>query len=124
MSENQAPEPFPGHDPGAFAPVPCQTVATWAVGHFAENLAVAADGAVFVSLHSHSRIDRYDPATREVRAWATRPAGVVIDVDGGLHLTCDARHCRGHLPYRCRCESATNTQGPPTQTARRQTLPQ
>ena len=88
--QHQAPEPFPGHDPGMFAPVPCRIVADWPVGHFAENLAVTAAGAVLVSLHSHSRIDRYDPATGEVRTWATLPApvaGLVLDAAGTLWAT-------------------------------------
>jgi len=61
--QNQAPEPFPGHDPGAFEPVPCRTAASWPVGHFAENLAVAADGTVSASLLSHCRIGRYASRT-------------------------------------------------------------
>jgi hypothetical protein len=88
--QNQAPEPFPNHDPGVFAPVPCQTVATWPVGHFAENLAVGADGRVLVSLHSHSRIDRYDPATGEVREWTSLPAsvaGLALDPAGTVWAT-------------------------------------
>ncbi len=90
MSETRAPEPFPGHDPGAFEPVPCRVVASWPVGHFAENLAVAADGTVLVSLHSHNRIDRYDPATGAVREWATLPApvaGLALDAAGTLWAT-------------------------------------
>jgi len=90
MSETQAPESFPGHDPGVFTPVACKVVAAWPVGHFAENLAVAADGSVLVSLHSHSRIDRYDPATGEVREWATLPApvaGLALDPGGTLWAT-------------------------------------
>jgi hypothetical protein len=65
-------------------------VASWPVGHFAENLAVAPDGVVFVSLHSHSRIDRYDPATGEVRPWASLPApvaGLALDAAGSLWAT-------------------------------------
>jgi hypothetical protein len=81
---------FPGHDPGVFAPVPSRVAASWPEGHFAENLAVAADGAVFVSLHSHQRIDRYDPSTGEVRPWASLPAGVAglaFDREGILWAT-------------------------------------
>jgi sugar lactone lactonase YvrE len=78
---------FPGHDPGIFAPVPCRVVASWPAGHVAENLAVTAAGAVFVSLHTHQRIDRYDPATGEVSIWANLPApvaGLAIDGAGAL----------------------------------------
>ncbi len=89
-AENQAPESFPGHDPGAFTPVPHRIVASWPVGHFAENLAVTPDGAVLVSLHSHRRIDRYDPATGEILEWATLPApvaGLALDWAGTLWAT-------------------------------------
>jgi hypothetical protein len=48
---------WPGHDGGAWAPVPGRVAARWPAGYFAENLAVAGDGTVFVSLHSHHRID-------------------------------------------------------------------
>jgi sugar lactone lactonase YvrE len=81
---------FPGHDGGIFAPVPCRTVASWPAGHFAENLAVTSAGAVFVSLHSHQRIDRYDPATGEVTIWANLPtpvAGLAIDASDTLWVT-------------------------------------
>jgi sugar lactone lactonase YvrE len=85
-----APEPFPGHDPGAFTPAPCRIVASWPVGHFAENLVVTSDGAVLISLHSHSRIDRYDPATGAVKPWVTLPApvaGLALDRAGTLWAT-------------------------------------
>jgi sugar lactone lactonase YvrE len=88
--QTHAPEPFPGHDPGVFTPVPCQIVASWPVGHFAENLAVTADGAVLVSLHSHQRIDRYYPATGEVGTWTTLPApvaGLAMDAAGTVWAT-------------------------------------
>ena len=84
------PFPFPGHDGGCFAPVPCRTVASWPAGHFAENLAVAPDGAVLVSLHSHNRVERYDPATGEVATWASFPApvaGLAFDRAGTLWAT-------------------------------------
>jgi sugar lactone lactonase YvrE len=65
-------------------------VASWPVGYFAENLALEPDGAVFVSLHSHSRIDRYDPATGRVQPWATLAApvaGLALDRLGTLWVT-------------------------------------
>ena len=76
MPSDTAPPPFPGHDGGAFAPVPAEVVASWAPGHFAENLAVDGAGAVFVSLHSHDRIERYDPGTRAVATFAEFPTAV------------------------------------------------
>ena len=64
---------WPGHVGGEWAPVPSQTVARWPAGHFAENVAVADDGTVFVSLHSHHRIDRYRPGTGELDVICRQP---------------------------------------------------
>ncbi len=88
--DNTAPFAFPGHDGGIFAPRPCRIVASWPAGHFAENLAATSAGAVFVSLHSHQRIDRYDPATGAVTIWANLPtpvAGLAIDNTDTLWVT-------------------------------------
>jgi sugar lactone lactonase YvrE len=88
--DSNPPDPFPGHDPGAWAPVPCSVVATWPVGHFAENLAVDPAGAVFVSLHSHQAIIRYDPASVSVTPFASLPApvaGLAFDAAGMLWAT-------------------------------------
>lgn len=85
-----SPDPFPNHDGGQWSPVATRIVATWPAGHFAENLAVAADGAVFVSLHSHNRIDRYDPATGTLAPFAHLPApvaGLAFDREGRLWAT-------------------------------------
>ena len=38
-------------------------VARWKAPAFLENLAIDADGAVFVTVYSHNRVDRYNPAT-------------------------------------------------------------
>jgi sugar lactone lactonase YvrE len=65
-------------------------VASWPQGHFAENLAVDSTGAVYVSLHSHNRIDRFDPKTRQVEEFArlTAPAaGLAFDAAGSLWVT-------------------------------------
>src|SRR6185437_15509090 len=67
-------EAFPGHDGGEWAPVTCSVVTSWPAGHFAENLAVGAHGGVFVTLHSHNRIDRYDPATGASEPFCELPA--------------------------------------------------
>jgi len=83
-------ELFPGHDGGNWAPVPSKIVATWPAGSFAENLVVLADGAILVSLHSHNRIDRYDPASGAVTAFAELPApaaGLSFDAAGRLWVT-------------------------------------
>jgi sugar lactone lactonase YvrE len=89
-STTNSPDPFPGHDGGDWAPVAGEVVASWARGHFAENLAVDATGAVYVSLHSHNRIDRFDPKTRHVEEFArlTAPAaGLAFDSAGSLWVT-------------------------------------
>jgi sugar lactone lactonase YvrE len=69
-------ETFPGHDGGVFVPVGHEVVARWPAGAFAENLAVAADGAVHISLHSHNRIERYEPASRRLTTFMETPAPV------------------------------------------------
>src|SRR3569832_640707 len=67
-----APDAFPGHDPGLWAPVASEVVASWPQGHFAENLAVDHTGAVYVSLHSHNRIDRFDLSQIHITAHTRR----------------------------------------------------
>lgn len=84
------PDPFPGHDGGPWNPVPCEVVASWPAGHFAENLAVDAAGQVFISLHSHNRVDRYDPRTGGLETFAQLPApvaGLSFDAAGALWAT-------------------------------------
>lgn len=84
------PDPYPGHEGGAWAPVPCDVVASWPRGHFAENVAVDPDGTVYVTLYSHQRIDRFDPRTRQVDAFARLPfgpAGLAFDAAGTLWVT-------------------------------------
>lgn len=89
MSET-APEAFPGHDGGVWSPVAAAIVAKWPAGHFAENLAVDAAGAVFVSLHSHNTIMRYDPHGGPLAVFAALPApvaGLAFDAAGALWAT-------------------------------------
>ena len=84
------PDAFPGHDGGQWAPVASEVVASWPQGHFAENLAVDAAGAVHVSLHSHHRVDRFDPQTRQVEEFArlaAPAAGLAFDAAGSLWVT-------------------------------------
>jgi sugar lactone lactonase YvrE len=81
---------FPGHDGGDWAPVPSKIVATWPAGTFAENLAVLPDGSILISLHSHKRIDRYDPANGQLSTFAELPApaaGLSFDANGQLWVT-------------------------------------
>lgn len=78
------------HDGGELSPVPFRIVASWPAPAFAENVAVAPDGSVFVTLHSHSRIDRYDPKTGETRLFAelpSAPMGLAFDEAGSLWAT-------------------------------------
>jgi sugar lactone lactonase YvrE len=89
-SATNPPDPFPGHDGGRWAPVASEVVASWAQGHFAENLAVDPVGAVHVSLHSHNRIDRFDPKTGRVEEFARLAApvaGLAFDAAGSLWVT-------------------------------------
>jgi streptogramin lyase len=89
-STTNPPDPFPGHDGGQWAPVASEVVTSWPQGHFAENLAVDPTGSVYVSLHSHNRIDRFDPKTRKVEEYArlTAPAaGLAFDAAGSLWVT-------------------------------------
>lgn len=86
----EAPEPFPGHDGGRWAPVRAKVAASWPAGAFAENLAIDADGVVFVSLHSHNRIERFDPRSGKLETFARLPApatGLAFGVGGALWVT-------------------------------------
>src|SRR5258708_2154345 len=89
-STTNPPDPFPGHDGGQWAPVASEVVTSWPQGHFAENLAVDPTGSVYVSLHSHNRIDRFDPKTgrvEEVARLAAPAAGVAFYGPGSLLVT-------------------------------------
>ena len=81
---------YPDHDGGRFAPIEATTVATWKARAFLENLAIDADGAVFVTVYSHNRVDRYDPATGATTIFAEVPAppmGLAFDAGGVLWVT-------------------------------------
>lgn len=90
VAPSDLPDAFHGHDHGRWAPVTCEVVASWARGHFVENVAVDSEGTVYVSLHSHHRLDRFDPRTRRVEELArfTAPtAGLAFDAAGSLWVT-------------------------------------
>jgi hypothetical protein len=68
---------YSDHDGEKFAPIEATTVATWKARAFLENLAIDAEGAVFVSVYSDNRVDRPSeerPATR-TRFMLRRTAG-------------------------------------------------
>jgi len=72
---------------GSFASIEATTVATWKARAMLENVAVDAEGAVFVTVYSHNRVDRYDPATGATTTFAEVPAppmGLAFDADGVL----------------------------------------
>src|ERR1700730_8619504 len=81
---------YPDHDGGKFAPIEATTVATWKAPAFLENLTVDAEGAVFVTVYSRNRVDRYDPATGATTTFAEVPAppmGLALDAGGVLWIT-------------------------------------
>jgi sugar lactone lactonase YvrE len=65
----------------------------WLLGSaptFLENLAIDPAGAIFVSLFSHNRLERYDPATGAAAPFADLPAppmGLTFDAGGSLWVT-------------------------------------
>ena len=70
------------HDGGNWSPVPCQIVASWPAGSFAENIAVRSDGIVFIAVYSDNRIDCHDPTTGLTRIFAeltAPPMGLAFD---------------------------------------------
>jgi DNA-binding beta-propeller fold protein YncE len=78
------------HDGGDFSSVPFRVGASWPAPAFIENVAVAPDGSVFVTVHSANRIDRYDPGTGETSVFTVLPAppmGLAIDESGSLWVT-------------------------------------
>ena len=80
----------PDHDGGTFAPIKATPVARWKAPAFLENLAIDADGAVFVTVYSHNRVDRYNPATGAMTIFAEVPAppmGLAFDAGGVLWMT-------------------------------------
>jgi sugar lactone lactonase YvrE len=84
------PELFPGHEGGDWRPVPSEIIVSWPAGHFAENLAVSETGDVFVSLHSHSRIERCQISSRTRSLFAQLPApvaGLAFDRAGVIWAT-------------------------------------
>jgi sugar lactone lactonase YvrE len=81
---------YPDHDGGKFAPIKATTVAKWKAAAFLENLTVDAEGAVYVTVYSHNRVDRYDPATGATTTFAELPAppmGLAFDAPGVLWMT-------------------------------------
>jgi sugar lactone lactonase YvrE len=90
MDHSRTPDSFPGHEGGTWLPARCRIAASWPAGHFAENLAVDGAGAVFVSLHSHNRVERYDTGTGAVETFARLPVpvtGLAFSRDGTLWAT-------------------------------------
>jgi hypothetical protein len=61
MTDVEVQERHIEHDGGEFSPVNVSVAVTWPAPTFVENLAIDSVGAVFVSLYSHNRVDRYDP---------------------------------------------------------------
>ena len=90
MTDIEVPVTHTGHDGGQFSPVTVSVAVSWPAPTFVENLAVDSVGAVFVSLYSHNRIDRYDPTTGVAVPFTDLPAppmGLAFDADGTLWAT-------------------------------------
>ena len=90
MTDIEVPVTHTGHDGGEFSPVTVSVAVSWPAPTFVENLAVDSVGAVFVSLYSHNRIDRYDPTTGVAVPFTDLPAppmGLAFDADGTLWAT-------------------------------------
>ena len=66
-------KPDTTHEGGPFEPAPARVAAIWAPGTFVENLAIDASVKVYVTIYTYDRIERYDPATGEVTAFAGSP---------------------------------------------------
>lgn len=78
------------HDGGGFSPIPFRVVASWPARAFIENVAVGPDSSIFVTVHSHNRIDRYHPKTDRTSVFAELPAppmGLAFDESGSLWVT-------------------------------------
>jgi len=78
------------HEGGDLASVPFRVVASWPAPAFLENVAVGPDGSIFVTVHSHNRIDRYDPKTGKTSVFAELPSppmGLAFDDSGSLWVT-------------------------------------
>jgi len=90
MTNTEASVSNPKHDGGVFLPGDVQVVATWPAPTFLENIAIDTAGKIFISVYSHNRIDRYDPATGLTTAFAALPAppmGLAFDAQGVLWAT-------------------------------------
>jgi sugar lactone lactonase YvrE len=78
------------HDGGEFSPMPFRVVASWPARSFLENVTAGPDGTMFVTVHSHNRIDRYDSKTGKTSVVAKLPAppmGLAFDESGSLWVT-------------------------------------
>ena len=75
------------HDGGSVAILPFEIVATWPKGSFAESVAIATDGQIFVSLHTDQAVVRVDPTNGTVTPFATfdrAATGLGFAADGAL----------------------------------------
>jgi hypothetical protein len=89
MTDIEVRESYTDHDGGEFSAVNVRVVATWPAPTFVENPLIAPAGAIFVSLYSYIRVDRYDPATAAA-PFADLPAppvGLAFDADGSPWAT-------------------------------------
>jgi sugar lactone lactonase YvrE len=80
---------LPPHDGGPEALVPARTIATWPEGSFVENLAIAEDGTIFVTIHPPGEIHRIDPrGGQSLFVKLPSPiAGLAFDATDNLFVT-------------------------------------
>ena len=84
----ELPTELPAADEPALRAVPAEVVHEWPVGTFVENLAVLADGALAVSVHTENQVQRLDPGGRAdtLVELPVPPAGLVARRGGGVYV--------------------------------------
>ncbi len=78
------------HDGGTTALVPCETIATWPKGNFAENLTVDQHGQVIVTLHNQGVVTRVNPlsgAATPIATFDCGVAGLALGNDGAIYVS-------------------------------------
>ncbi|TPG16446.1 hypothetical protein EAH87_14555 [Sphingomonas koreensis] len=81
------PADLPRHAAAPLEAVPAETIVEWPVGTFVENLAVLANGAIAISVHTDNAVEWYLPGNRKMRTpLPVPPAGLVARRGGGFYV--------------------------------------